>query len=90
MQDEEESRKRKMRLRTYSVVCLNEECGILEWVPNTIGLRPIISELHSAQPNLYPHPNFRDIKIPYEDNQTRNGDNLEILVQEYRRLTLKK
>ena len=38
MQNEEESRKRKMKLKTYSVVCLNEECGILEWVPNTIGI----------------------------------------------------
>ena len=37
MEDDPESRKRKLRLRTYAVVCLNEECGILEWVPNTTG-----------------------------------------------------
>jgi serine/threonine-protein kinase ATR len=89
MQDEPESRKRKLRLRTYSVVCLNEECGILEWVPNTVGLRPIIAELHSSQPTVFPHPNLRDIKAPYEDNQSRNGDNLEVLALEYHRLTLK-
>lgn len=25
-------RTRKLRLRTYAVICLNEECGVLEWV----------------------------------------------------------
>ena len=25
-------RARKLRLRTYAVICLNEECGVLEWV----------------------------------------------------------
>jgi serine/threonine-protein kinase ATR len=29
---------RGLRLRTYSVICLDEECGLLEWVENT---RPI-------------------------------------------------
>lgn len=24
-----------MRLRTYAVLCMNEECGLLEWVNNT-------------------------------------------------------
>ena len=88
MQDEPESRKRKLRLRTYSVVCLNEECGILEWVPNTVGLRPIIAGLHLSQPKMFPHPNLRDIKDSYEDNQSHNGENLEALALEYRRLTL--
>jgi serine/threonine-protein kinase ATR len=27
-----ESRRRQLRIRTYAVVPLNEECGILEWV----------------------------------------------------------
>lgn len=32
---EAESRRRNMRLRTFAVICINEECGILEWVNNT-------------------------------------------------------
>ena len=36
-------RQRKLRLRTYAVICLNEECGMLEWVPNTTGLRQVSS-----------------------------------------------
>ena len=41
-----QSRKRKLRLRTYAVVCLNEECGLLEWVNNTECLRQAISDSH--------------------------------------------
>ncbi|KAI8840920.1 hypothetical protein BC829DRAFT_16893 [Chytridium lagenaria] len=34
-----ESRRRNLHVRTYAVVPLNEECGIIEWVENTAGLR---------------------------------------------------
>ena len=30
-------------IRTYSVVSLNEECGLIQWVPNTIPLRSILN-----------------------------------------------
>uniref|UniRef100_H3HC67 Serine/threonine-protein kinase ATR n=1 Tax=Phytophthora ramorum TaxID=164328 RepID=H3HC67_PHYRM len=31
LQKDREGRKRKLRLRTYAVVCLNEESGLMEW-----------------------------------------------------------
>ncbi|OCH94317.1 hypothetical protein OBBRIDRAFT_823598 [Obba rivulosa] len=37
-----ESRRRQLRIRTYGVVTLNEECGFIQWVPNTIPVRPIL------------------------------------------------
>ncbi|KAJ3103331.1 hypothetical protein HDU97_010236 [Phlyctochytrium planicorne] len=37
-----ESRRRNLHVRTYAVVPLNEECGIIEWVENTAGLRNIL------------------------------------------------
>jgi serine/threonine-protein kinase ATR len=36
-------------IRTYAVVTLNEECGLIEWVPNTIGLRHILSKLYASR-----------------------------------------
>lgn len=33
-------------IRTYAVVVLNEECGLLEWVSNTIPFRHILTDLH--------------------------------------------
>ena len=41
-----ESRRRELHIRTFSVTALNEECGLLEWVPNTNGLRPILLKLY--------------------------------------------
>ena len=41
-----EARKRRLRLRTYAVIPMNEECGILEWVENTVGFRNLVKELH--------------------------------------------
>ncbi len=60
-----ESRKRQLRMfsridvvlrlittsdiRTYGVIPLNEECGLIEWVNNTRGLRHILKELYDAR-----------------------------------------
>ncbi len=36
-------------IRTYAVMPLNEECGMLEWVNNTVALRPILTRLYEAR-----------------------------------------
>lgn len=36
-------------IRTYSVVALNEECGFIQWVPNTIPIRPVIIKYYEAK-----------------------------------------
>ncbi|XP_018347657.1 PREDICTED: serine/threonine-protein kinase ATR-like [Trachymyrmex septentrionalis] len=46
LQNDPESRQRRLYIRTYSVVPLNEECGLIEWVPNLVGLRPTIMNLY--------------------------------------------
>lgn len=49
LQSNSESRRRHLLIRTYAVVTLNEECGLIEWVPNTIGLRHILARLYQAR-----------------------------------------
>ncbi|XP_028398063.1 serine/threonine-protein kinase ATR-like isoform X2 [Dendronephthya gigantea] len=44
-----ECRRRQLHIRTYAVVPLNEECGLLEWVPNTSGLRNILIKLYKEK-----------------------------------------
>ncbi|KAK3088453.1 hypothetical protein FSP39_019387 [Pinctada imbricata] len=44
-----ESRKRELHIRTYSVIPLNEECGLIEWVNNTHGLRNILVKLYKER-----------------------------------------
>ncbi|KAF8592595.1 hypothetical protein K439DRAFT_1625944 [Ramaria rubella] len=38
-----DSRRRQLHIRTYSVVTLNEESGLIEWVPNTVPMRPVLA-----------------------------------------------
>ncbi|KAG8694478.1 serine/threonine-protein kinase M1, partial [Ceratobasidium sp. 395] len=44
-----ESRRRQLHVRTYAVVILNEECGFLEWVPNTMGYRHVVTSLYEQR-----------------------------------------
>ncbi|XP_041373194.1 serine/threonine-protein kinase ATR-like [Gigantopelta aegis] len=44
-----ESRHRQLHIRTYTVIPLNEECGLLEWVNNTHGLRHIVMKLYKEK-----------------------------------------
>ncbi|XP_031618116.1 serine/threonine-protein kinase ATR [Contarinia nasturtii] len=38
-----DARQRRLNIRTYAVMPLNEECGILEWVPDLQAFRNIVS-----------------------------------------------
>ncbi|KAJ8357162.1 hypothetical protein SKAU_G00199560 [Synaphobranchus kaupii] len=44
-----ESRRRELHIRTYAVIPLNEECGIIEWVNNTAGLRHVLTKLYKEK-----------------------------------------
>ena len=41
--------RRRLHLRTFSVVCLSEETGILEWVPNTDSFRNLVTLAYNPQ-----------------------------------------
>lgn len=49
LKKDSESRKRNLHIRTYAVVVLNEECGLLEWVPHTLPLRNILMALYATK-----------------------------------------
>ena len=56
-----EGRRRSLRMRTYSVIILNEECGILEFIPHTATLRSVIGEAHLQIQPIMTFPNHREI-----------------------------
>lgn len=63
LQSNPDSRKRRLYIRTYAVVTLNEECGLIEWVPNTIGLRHVLHRLYA---NRGIHLYTQQIKVDME------------------------
>lgn len=96
------SRRKRLRLqlRTFSVVCLAEDCGILEWVPNTESLRSVVTETYNP---LVPHnsihrrgsritnfadPELRETFQRCQDVYFKKG-NLDLATKKFDELVLK-
>lgn len=43
------AQRRRLHLRTFSVTCLSEETGLLEWVPHTAAIRSLITKTYNPQ-----------------------------------------
>lgn len=60
---EPESRRRRLYLRTFTVVPLTDDCGLIEWVPKTTGLRHVLTVrcvcCESSEPLPVPAPHAR-------------------------------
>ncbi|XP_062988227.1 serine/threonine-protein kinase ATR [Elgaria multicarinata webbii] len=59
-----ESRRRELHIRTYAVIPLNEECGIIEWVNNTAGLRNILIKLYKEKGVYMTGKELRQCMLP--------------------------
>ncbi|XP_077477545.1 serine/threonine-protein kinase ATR [Stigmatopora argus] len=59
-----ESRRRELHIRTYAVIPLNDECGIIEWVNNTGGLRHILSKLYKERGIYLSGKELRKLMLP--------------------------
>ncbi|XP_061551565.1 serine/threonine-protein kinase ATR [Phycodurus eques] len=59
-----ESRRRELHIRTYAVIPLNEECGIIEWVNNTGGLRHILTKLYKERGVYLSGKELRKLILP--------------------------
>lgn len=66
-----ETRNRELRIRTYSVLPLSDNSGILNWVPNTNGLRGVITDVY-AMDGLDLTEKIREIRKWYENSQTKD------------------
>lgn len=68
-----DARRRQLHIRTYGVVTLNEECGFIQWVPNTIPIRHVLMT-HYENRRLRPWNQelagvFEKIKVVKSDNE---------------------
>lgn len=87
--EDPEGCKRNLRLRTYAVVCLNEECGILEWVNHTDCLRALIHKAHLYWQDVFPVLSYKDIADPIVEIQTKSDDDLARMMVAYSALLKK-
>ncbi|KAJ2519709.1 hypothetical protein H4217_002504 [Coemansia sp. RSA 1939] len=47
-QTQTQKQKRGLHIRTYAVIPLNEECGLIQWVGPTTGIRHVLLKLYKA------------------------------------------
>ncbi|KAI6100243.1 hypothetical protein F5141DRAFT_1009738 [Pisolithus sp. B1] len=71
-----ESRKRQLHIRTYGVVTLNEECGFIQWVPNTIPIRPVLVKYYEARRIRCWSSELNDIFRKIKDAQDKDAAEL--------------
>lgn len=56
-----ESSRRQLYIRTYAVVPLNEECGIIEWVPGIKTMRDILLSLYASRKIVPDYMNLKQL-----------------------------
>ncbi|CAL5378051.1 unnamed protein product [Camellia sinensis] len=64
-----ESRRRKLYIRTFAVIPLTEDCGMVEWVPHTRGLRHILQDIYISSGKFDRQKTNPQIKRIYDQCQ---------------------
>ncbi|PIN25709.1 Protein kinase of the PI-3 kinase family [Handroanthus impetiginosus] len=64
-----ESRRRKLYFRTFAVIPLTEDCGMVEWVPHTRGLRHILQDIYISCGKFDRQKTNPQIKRIYDQSQ---------------------
>lgn len=89
LQKDREGQKRKLRLRTYAVVVLNEESGLMEWVKDTKAMRQLIGQIHKTERGfIQPVRLTHDIKERFLGMQKKYAENVPMMAVYYRKKIL--
>lgn len=67
--------KRRLYIRTYAVIPMNEECGLIEWVDNLKTFREIILKLYKDKNN---QPNYVEIRKLLDESCSGDPDKVRI------------
>lgn len=84
LKQDSEGRRRQLIIRTYGVVVLNPECGLLSWVPNTHPMRHLTSDQYEAvgRPVKVIAHHF---KTKYYDAKDKTEDTWKLLMAKFAR-----
>jgi serine/threonine-protein kinase ATR len=83
LREHADSRSRQLALRTFSVLPMSEECGLIEWVPNTTGFRHLVKQVHDENDIL---TCFSTIKRMYDEHAQIIPASIDNEIRLYQRL----
>lgn len=68
------ARQRRLHIRTYAVLPFNEECGLLEWLPNLNSYRSICMALYMQRGQVMGGRQLQQLAVPQMDPLERKRD----------------
>ncbi|XP_034474679.1 serine/threonine-protein kinase ATR [Drosophila innubila] len=68
------ARQRRLHIRTYAVLPFNEECGLLEWLPNLNSYRSICIALYSQRGQVMSGRYLQQLVVPQTDSAERKRE----------------
>ncbi|GAA6005621.1 hypothetical protein JCM10207_005273 [Rhodosporidiobolus poonsookiae] len=77
LKKDSEARSRKLNIRTYSVVPINEECGLIEWVPHVVVLRGLLNKAYTARGIASWGPELKKVFDTIRDDPRKTGTRFE-------------
>lgn len=69
-----DARERRLNIRTYAVIPLNEECGIIEWVQNLETFRAIVTDIYKQRGILMMNREIKNASCDIKDAQSKKRD----------------
>ena len=79
-----EGRRRKLSIRTFAVVLLTDKCALIEWVPNTAGLRKLITNVYTEEGYDSPCALTLKVRKMFERFQASYAHDIGKMVAKYR------
>ncbi|KAH8403296.1 hypothetical protein KR222_009973 [Zaprionus bogoriensis] len=68
------ARQRRLHIRTYAVLPFNEECGLLEWLPNLNSYRSICLALYQQRGQVMSGRQLQQLAVPQSDPLERKRE----------------
>ncbi|EDV36459.1 uncharacterized protein Dana_GF12969 [Drosophila ananassae] len=68
------ARQRRLHIRTYAVLPFNEECGLVEWLPNLSSYRSIVMSLYTQRGQAKSSRQLHQMAVPVHDPLERKRD----------------
>ncbi|XP_017126550.1 serine/threonine-protein kinase ATR [Drosophila elegans] len=61
------ARQRRLHIRTYAVLPFNEECGLVEWLPNLASYRSICMKMYAQRGAVMSSRQLHQLAVPLSD-----------------------
>lgn len=78
-----EARQRRLHIRTYAAIPFNEDCGLIEWLPNLTALRVILMSIYRSRKLGITDKELRSFVLPKEEKLEKKKQVFNVLLSRH-------